>query len=120
MSPRLVGLLCITFAMLFEALGQISFKIGAESVYAHSNVSFLRLVWRHRAIVLGIMLCAVEAVLWTMALRLLDVSLAFPAGSLCFVFVAVLSRLWLQERMSAARWIGVSLILGGVVLIGFS
>lgn len=121
MSPRLVGLFCVTLAVLFEALGQLSFKVGAESVYARNNtLSLLRQVWRQRAIVLGISLFAVEAVLWTMALRLLDVSLAFPAGSLCFVFVVVLSRLWLHEQISYERWIGVSLILGGVVVIGLS
>ena len=121
MSPRLVGLCCVTLAVLFEALGQLSFKVGAESVYARNNtLSLLRQVWRQRVIVLGISFFAVEAVLWTMALRLLDVSLAFPAGSLCFVFVVVLSRLWLREQISSERWIGVSLILGGVVLIGLS
>ncbi len=120
MNPRLVGLTCVTLAVLFEALGQLRFKIGSESVHAQSNVTFLRSVWRQRIIGLGITLFVVEAVLWTMALRLLDVSLAFPAGSLCFVFVVVLSRVWLQEKISAARWIGVSLILGGVVLIGLS
>jgi drug/metabolite transporter (DMT)-like permease len=121
MSPRLVGLCYVTFAVLFEALGQLSFKVGAESASAQNNtLGLLRSVWRQRAVVLGVAFFAVEAVLWTTALRLLDVSLAFPAGSLCFVFVVVLSRLWLHEQISYERWIGVSLILGGVVLIGLS
>src|SRR4051812_7564677 len=111
MSPRLVGLFCVTLAVLFEALGQLSFKVGAESVYARNNTrGLLRDVWRQKAIGIGISFFAVEIVLWTMALRLLDVSLAFPAGSLCFVFVVVLSRLWLREQISYERWIGVSLI----------
>jgi undecaprenyl phosphate-alpha-L-ara4N flippase subunit ArnE len=55
-----------------------------------------------------------------MALRLLDVSIAYPASSLCFVFVALLSKFWLQEQVGLERWIGLGFILGGVVLIGLS
>jgi undecaprenyl phosphate-alpha-L-ara4N flippase subunit ArnE len=55
-----------------------------------------------------------------MALRLLDVSIAFPASSLCFVFVGLLSKFWLQEQVGLERWVGLGFILGGVVLIGLS
>ena len=82
--------------------------------------ALFRGLWRNRSVAVGIVCFAIEAVLWTMALRLLDVSVAFPAGSLCFVFVALLSRLWLQEQVGLERWIGVGLILGGVVVIGLS
>ena|SRR5262245_4323292 len=121
MSLRLVGLLCVTMAVLFEALGQLAFKLGATSTHPGGGaVHVLRRLWRKRSVIVGILCFGIEAVLWTIALRLLDVSLAFPAGSLCFVFVLVLSRLWLHEQISYARWIGVSLILVGVVLIGLS
>ncbi|MDQ6732712.1 MAG: EamA family transporter [Nitrospirota bacterium] len=121
MSPHLWGFTYVTMAMVVEAIGQLAFKQGAERAGAGLGLwGLFRGLWRNTAVVLGIACFAVEAVLWTMALRLLDVSLAFPAGSLCFVFVALLSRLWLQEQVGLERWIGVGLILGGVVLIGVS
>ncbi len=121
MSPRLVGLCYVTLAMLFEALGQLSFKIGADRANSQQGaVNFLHYVWRQRVVALGIAFFAVETVLWTMALRLLDVSLAFPAGSVSFVFIVVLSRLWLQEQIDPERWLGICLILGGVILVGLS
>lgn len=121
MSPRLLGLICVTMAGLFEAFGQLAFKHGVECALADGGMSALfRRLWRNRIVAIGIMCFTVGAVLWTMALRLLDVSIAFPVGSLCFVFVALLSRLWLQEQVGLERWIGVGLILGGVILIGLS
>jgi undecaprenyl phosphate-alpha-L-ara4N flippase subunit ArnE len=117
----LLGLTFVTMAVLLEAVGQLALKQGAESARGSAGLwGLFRRLWRNRSVAVGIGCFAVEAVLWTMALRLLDVSIAFPAGSLCFVFVAVLSRFWLHEQVGVERWIGVSLILGGVVVIGLS
>ena len=121
MNLRLMGLLCVTLAGLFEACGQLAFKLGAHNAPTLGGaVHVLHRLWRKRVVAVGMLCFGVEAILWTMALRLLDVSLAFPVSSLCFVFILVLSRLWLREQVSAERWIGVSLILSGVVLIGLS
>jgi uncharacterized membrane protein len=35
-----------------------------------------------------------------------------------FVFVALFSLIFLHERININRWIGVALIIGGVVLVG--
>lgn len=93
MSLRVMGLALVTLAVLFEAVGQLAFKHGAES--AHADVSKwgpFRGLWRNRPVALGIACFVAQAVLWTMALRLLDISIAFPASSLCFVFVALLAK----------------------------
>ena len=66
----------------------------------------------------GAALYAVEIGLYTVALTLIDVSVAFAMGSLSFVAVAVLSRLFLKERISLMRALGLLLILCGVVLMG--
>jgi undecaprenyl phosphate-alpha-L-ara4N flippase subunit ArnE len=121
MSLSVLGLTYVTIAVLFEAVGQLAFKQGAER--AHADVSKwgpFRRLWRNRSVAVGIACFAAHTVLWTMALRLLDVSIAFPASSLGFVFVAVLSKFWLQEQVGLERWVGLGCILGGVVLIGLS
>lgn len=121
MSAHLSGIACVCIAVLFEAFGQLAFKRGADSASSEGGgLSQVWRLWRHRAVILGIACFAMEAVLWTMALRLLDVGVAFPAGSLCFVFVALLSQFYLHEHVGRERRLGVGLILGGVVLIGMS
>jgi undecaprenyl phosphate-alpha-L-ara4N flippase subunit ArnE len=117
----MMGLAFVVTAVLFEALGQLSFKYGAESARADlSKWGPFRRLWRNRSVAIGIACFVGQAVLWTMALRLLDISVAFPASSLCFVFVALLSKFWLHEQVGLERWIGLFFILSGVVLIGLS
>jgi uncharacterized membrane protein len=58
-----------------------------------------------------------EILLYTFALHLLDVSMAFPLGSLCFVGVALLSKMVLGETVGLIRWLGVGCILAGTVFV---
>jgi multidrug transporter EmrE-like cation transporter len=109
----------VVAAVLLEAYGQLLFKRAAEgNTGGASPLVLLRLVWKNPQISAGITCFILEAALWTLALRCLPVSVAFPAGSMCFVFVALISRIWLGEQVNAQRWIGIVLILGGVALIG--
>ncbi len=117
----LPGLVWVWLAMLVEAAGQIFFKRGADTSHQGTHpTALLRNAWRNGWIVAGIGCFGSEAILWTLALRKLPVSVAFPAGSVCFVFVALLSRMVLRERVGLERWIGITCILLGVALIGAS
>jgi drug/metabolite transporter (DMT)-like permease len=58
-----------------------------------------------------------EIFLYTLALHRLDVSVAFPMGSLCFVGVALLSKIFLGESVGTLRWLGVLGILCGTALM---
>ena len=67
---------------------------------------------------LGVVAYGTEIALYTLALTKIDVTIAFACGSLSFVAVAVLSRVWLKEKISLVRGLGLFLILCGVVLMG--
>jgi len=113
-----IGLCFVGAAMLLESFGQICFKHTADR--SHEGVhplALLRHAWKHYWLFLGIGCFAVEAFVWTLALSKLPISIAFPAGSVCFVFVALLSRMFLREKVGAVRWGGIALILAGVVLV---
>ena len=47
-----------------------------------------------------------------------DLSYVLPVTAAGYVLAAIAGRLFLQERISAARWTGVALIMTGVVLVG--
>ncbi len=72
-----------------------------------------RLVW----IGVGVLLFVIEAVLYTGALKYLDISTAYPLGALCFVMVTFLSHWLLNETITPKRWIGISFIMCGCILI---
>jgi undecaprenyl phosphate-alpha-L-ara4N flippase subunit ArnE len=58
--------------------------------------------------------------LWLKALSMTDLSFAYPFQSLSLVFIALGSIVLLKERVTAKQWVGIVLILIGIVLISRS
>ena len=48
------------------------------------------------------------------ALSWADVTFVLPATSFAYVVVALLSRFWLHEQITPARWLGIFCIVAGV------
>jgi drug/metabolite transporter (DMT)-like permease len=55
--------------------------------------------------------------LWMLAISTMQVSYAFPMLSMGYVVVAVLSRIFLKERIPPSRWLAIAVITLGVALI---
>ena len=118
MSSYLLGMICVLADICLNAFGQLCFKQASEHPAGVHPIALIQHCWRNKWILLGAVCFFTEVGVWTGALRMLPLSVAFPIGSLCFVLVALFSRLILKERVSISRWIGVALILIGVALIG--
>lgn len=106
MTPTAIGILLVVLAAAIEGFGQIFLK-----------KSTLEQVRRPVWIAAGIAVFAIQAVIYTGALRILTVSTAFALGTLSFVAVALLSKWLLGEPVTFNRWIGVGLIVIGSSLI---
>jgi undecaprenyl phosphate-alpha-L-ara4N flippase subunit ArnE len=124
MTPESTGILVVIAAVGVESFAQLFLKIGASG-----GAGILAGPWRARAgwmgagssarawISLGLVAYGGEVLLYTLALHYLDVSVAFPMGSLCFVGVALLSRIFLGEAVGRVRWLGVLCIIAGAVCV---
>jgi drug/metabolite transporter (DMT)-like permease len=113
---RLVGLLVVLASTCSEAVGQFGFKKASERRHpAAGAIAAVLGNWRWLAVGFGGFI--VDGILWSVALKMLPLTIAHPAGSLVFVSVAVFSRLFLHEKVSARRWAGIACILVGVVLV---
>lgn len=110
---QLVAILLVICATTIEAGGQLCFK--KKSTRSEDGDLGSRL-W----LAGGIACMSIEAVVWTVVLQNLNVSIAYPMGSLSFVMVLLMSRVFLKERVQRERWIGVVLILCGTVLLGLN
>ncbi len=118
MSNYTLGLLLVAVAVFLEALGQICFKLSANnSRHGADLLGVIRGSLQNHWMVTGVSCFLVEAGIWTIALTKLPLSIAFPAGSVSFVFVALLSFLLLKERVGKRKWAGITLILIGVILV---
>jgi drug/metabolite transporter (DMT)-like permease len=119
---RLLGIAFVLAAAFAEAVGHVIFKNAADRGHRAEGIfaSLRAALAEHGHIAGGLGAFALDIVFWTLALKYLDVSLAFPLSSLSLIMVVFLSRLWLKEKISPRRWIGVSLILLGTVFVGLS
>jgi len=124
MNPKSLGIAILILAAGVESFAQISLKIGAGGGAIILSPPYKRLAGRFRIsaaasawIALGILLYGLQIILWTMVLHFLDVSIAYPMDSLCFVGVALLSMVILGETVDRTRWLGVGFILFGTALL---
>ena len=65
----------------------------------------------------GLAIFAVSAVLWLFALSRADLSFAYPFAALGYVIIVIASILFLGEHVQPVTWVGVVLIIAGIVLI---
>ena len=106
MAEALIGVTLVVVASIIEGVSQTFFKKSA-----------LVALRKQRWVAGGIALFIVQALIYTGALRFVEVSTAFPIGSIGFVVVALLSQKFLGEPVTGKRWTGVVLITLGVALL---
>lgn len=106
MNPSLAGIALVVLCSVIEGFAQVCLKKSALAVVGRSG-------W----IAVGLVFFAVEALLYTGALHILDVSTAYPVGALSFVSVILFSHWLLKEAIDARRRIGLGLILVGCLLV---
>lgn len=71
-------------------------------------------------VLVGLSLYAVSAVTWLMALRRVELSVAYPLVATGYVIVVIASYFLFQESISPQRWLGLGFITIGVILLGKS
>ena len=108
--------LLLLTACLLTCLGQVAQKFAVESWrgVASSWADKLRSPWLWLALVsLGAGL-----LVWLLVLQRLEVGIAYPMLSLNFVLITLIARFVFRETIDRRHWLGVALVIGGVVLLG--
>jgi drug/metabolite transporter (DMT)-like permease len=59
-------------------------------------------------------------VIWSTILSKIDLSVAVPIASFSYILVPIVSIVFLHEQISLFRWLGILLILTGVVFVSLS
>lgn len=102
--------------ILFLVAGQIVWKMGLSQqggLQWHNLFS----VMFSPMIILGIAFYGIATVLWLFVLSRLPLSIAYPLQSLAYV-IGILAALYLfDEVIPLNRWVGVCIIIVGVIVI---
>lgn len=124
MTAKCVGMTTLVLAMGMESAAQLALKVGsAEGPRLLSEpYRCWAAKWRITSsavswIFIGVIFYAIQMFLWTYVLHLLELSRAFPMASLCYVGVALLSQIFLAERVGLKRWLGIFCIVIGTIIL---
>jgi len=90
-----------------------SVNLGNLAEFAVKNASSAFL-W------LGIFVCALNFFVWIVILYKVDLSIAMPVGSFCYIFVPVCAMIFLRENISLVRWAGIICIVFGIHFVAQS
>ena len=118
MTATLATLLLLLGSVACDVTGQVCFKLGVGHAAGGAQApSLLHKALHSPWIALGVLVYALEFVLWFAALSRTQLSVAFPFTALGYVGVVLASRYILDERISPRRWVGIGTIVVGVVLV---
>ncbi|WP_095078978.1 4-amino-4-deoxy-L-arabinose-phosphoundecaprenol flippase subunit ArnE [Pseudomonas sp. Irchel s3h17] len=111
-----MSLLLIVLACLLTCLGQVAQKYAVESWRGQASgvLDKLRSPW----LWLALLSLGCGLVVWLLVLQRLDVGVAYPMLSLNFVLITLIARFVFHEAIDRRHWIGVALVIAGVVLLG--
>jgi multidrug transporter EmrE-like cation transporter len=120
------AIILVMICVLAGAAGQICWKQGMsriEKINGMDDLLQLKTVWEiftNSYIIIGIILYATSVFLWLGAMSTLDVSFMYPLLSLGYVVTAILASVFINENITLLRWVGITLIVGGCILISRS
>ena len=122
LSLKSVSLFCIS--MLLYTLGNILFKKGMNRFLTSSQSGWrghwagVKQVLSSQLIMLGLVVFVLEAIVWFAFLSITPLNIAAPLSSANNIFILIASAWFLKERISRKRWLGVTLIITGILFVG--
>jgi drug/metabolite transporter (DMT)-like permease len=105
----------VTGELLFKT-GSITIKNSDFSTVQDAASAVLALL-RNPVILVGFACYAIASVLWIIVLSRLDLSYAYPIYALMYAFVPIAAMFFLGEQVPVGRWVGIGLIVAGVITV---
>ncbi len=116
----IIGLIALTD--FCDTISQLILKSSINSLDWHINTvkKALRLVRQLTKIPrvwFGFILSGVSLLIWLLVLARADLNFAFSLDSMRYIMIALASALVLKEKVGITRWMGVSCVVFGIVLV---
>lgn len=122
MSYRTV-LLALTSVFLATA-GQLVLKAGMTKVgyiggaRLDKPVSLIMQVATTWQVVVGLTLFVISSAFWLLVLSRVPLSFAYPFAGLAYVLIALFGKFVLREQVPGMRWVGIALVIAGILVVG--
>ncbi|MEW5896858.1 MAG: EamA family transporter [Nanoarchaeota archaeon] len=108
-----IGMGLVALATVIGSFGALLLKIASAKV-TRNPLSFLKI----GKIYGGIFLYGISALIFIYALRFGELSVLYPLAGLSYIWTSLLSIKFLNEEINLYKWLGIFLIILGVIFIG--
>ena len=109
----------LAICVLLATAAEIFLKLGAEATadptndWSWTGLTGLRSGW----VWWGILASVISLFNWLATLKKLPLTIAFPVGQAVHILVPLSSLVFLGEAISSRRWIGIGLVLVGLMIV---
>jgi len=105
-----IGLMVLT--TIFTSLAQVFYKFGADRLQPN-----LISIITNLPLITGMALYIIGAVIMIIAFRGGEVSVLYPIIATSYIWVSLLSVYFFNETLNILRWIGIFIIIAGIIFI---
>lgn len=103
---------------IMESTTQLCLKKGAIIHKETTGFTYYLKLIKNKWVIIGILAYIIEMIIWIILLSYIPLSIAFPLTGLQKIIIVFFSVLVLKEKVNRLEWLGVGIIVIGIVLIG--
>jgi len=118
-------LFLIALTSLCDTINQLFLKSAINSLASprgnvKSVLKFIVQLLKVPRVWVSFIFSAISLCIWLVVLSQADLSFAFSADSMHYIFIALAARFILKEKVCFKRWIGIVLIVVGIMMVSLS
>jgi len=118
---EMIVLLLVASAAIMGGVAQVLLKKGLMNVGKLSLIEmtkqFVKITITNPYVFAGLLIYVISTIIYLAALSRGELSILYPIISISYVITAVLAVLFLNEKITITRWIGIITIVVGVFLV---
>jgi drug/metabolite transporter (DMT)-like permease len=122
MSGFLFILSLIFFTDLIDTVGQLILKASINRMDFHINTvarafKLVAQLLKIPRVWMGFSLSGLSLVVWLFVLTRTELGFAFSLDSMRYILIALASAIFLKEKITPGRWLGIFSVVLGIILV---
>lgn len=103
--------------IFITSFGQLALKQGVSISKIELTPTLFFQILTNKFLLIGFALYGMGSILWLFIIKKLPISVAYPAVSLSYVVVVILSYFFFKEEINLTKIFGISLIFVGIIFL---
>jgi len=113
MATSIYAAVAVLIATTLGGYGALYLKLGANK----AKLNFWKLI-KNYELIMGVICYGLSTLIFIPALKYGDLSILYPLASVTYIWVLLLSKKYLNEKLNHYKILGIAAILIGVIFLG--